>query len=115
MGLLYRLGQPRRAAAELDGLLEAYRDQGRPDRVFAVLDDVVDRWPDVVPLRARLAQAHLNAGHKKEALKHLDHLGALQLEAGRVAQARATIEAIVALQPPNVDEYRTLLEQLDQD
>lgn len=114
MDLFYRLGERKPATEELDALLGIFRDERRSDRVFAVLEDVVERWPDVVTLRARLAQAHLNAGHTEEALEHLDHLGALQLEAGHTEQARATIEAIVALQPPNVDEYRTLLEQIDE-
>jgi tetratricopeptide (TPR) repeat protein len=112
MELYHRLNQPRRAIGELEALLEIYREEGREERAFAVLKDVVDQWPDSIPLRARLAQAHLNAGHTEEALDHLDRLGDLQLDAGQVAQARATIRAIIALQPPDVEEYKLLLEDL---
>jgi tetratricopeptide (TPR) repeat protein len=112
MELHYRLDQPQKAIKELDGLLETYREEERSGRVFAVLNDVVERWPDAIPLRARLAQAYLNAGHTAEALDHLDKLGDLQLDAGREEQAKATIRAIIALQPPNVDEYKTLLKSL---
>jgi tetratricopeptide (TPR) repeat protein len=112
MELYYRLDRPREALAELDELLEIYREKDRSERMFSVLTDVVDRWPEVIPLRARLAQAHLNAGHKEEALDHLDQLGDLQLDAGREAEAKATIRAIIALQPPNIDEYKTLLGQI---
>jgi tetratricopeptide (TPR) repeat protein len=115
MELYYRLDQPRKAVQELDDLLESYEAEERLERVFAVLNDVVDRWPEAVPLRARLAQAHLDAGHTEEALDHLDKLGDLQLNAGREAQARATIRAIIALQPPNVGEYKLLLEQIGGD
>jgi tetratricopeptide (TPR) repeat protein len=112
MELHYRLDQPRRALKELDELLSIYREEGRAERIFAVLSDLVSRWPDVVPIRARLAQAHLNAGNREEALEHLDRLGDMQLEVGQVEQAKATIRAIVALKPPNVEEYRRLLTQL---
>ncbi len=112
MELYYRIDQPRKAVQELDDLLGSYEAEERSERVFAVLNDVVDKRPEAIPLRARLAQAHLDAGHKAEALDHLDKLGDLQLDAGRKVQARTTIQAIIALQPPNVDEYRMLLEHI---
>ncbi len=114
MELYYRLDQPKKAVAELDALLRAYQEEGRSARTFAVLNDVVDRWPEAISLRARLAQAHLDAGHTEEALEHLDRLGDLQLDAGQEAQAKATIQAIIALQPPNVEEYEMLLQQISE-
>jgi tetratricopeptide (TPR) repeat protein len=115
MELYYRLDQPQKAVQELDELLRIYREEERSERLFAVLNDVVDRWPDAIPLRARLAQAYLDAGHTTEALEHLDQLGELQLNAGQEAQAKATIRAIIALQPDNTDEYRLLLRQIAED
>ena len=43
---------------------------------------------------------------------HLDKLGDLQIEAGRIEEAKATIRIIVALNPPNVAAYKQLLAQL---
>ncbi len=113
MDLYYRFNRPKAAIKELDSLLKIYREDDRSDRVFAVLDDAVERWPDNIPIRARLAQAHLNAGHSEQALEHLDRLGDLQLDAGRPKEARTTIQAIIALNPPNIENYRQLLEQLE--
>lgn len=113
MNLYYRLDQPRRAINELDQLLEIYRQSDEPERIFTVLEDVIQRWPESIPLRARLAQAYLDAGDKEQALAHLDELGDLQLEAGRQEEAKATIRAIIALRPPDVEDYRRLLEQLE--
>jgi tetratricopeptide (TPR) repeat protein len=113
MDLYYRFNRPKVAIKELDSLLKIYREDDRSDRVFAVLDDAVERWPDNIPIRARLAQAHLNAGHSEQALEHLDRLGDLQLNAGRPKEARSTIQAIIALNPPNIESYRQLLEQLE--
>jgi tetratricopeptide (TPR) repeat protein len=113
MELYYRLSQPQKAIQELDELLRAYREEGRSERMFAVLNDLVERWPDRIPLRARIAQVHLDAGNTEEALEHLDRLGDLQLDAGRTEEAKATIRAIIALNPPDVDDYEMLLNRID--
>lgn len=112
MDLHYRFNRPRQAIGELDALLGIYRKSGQSQRIFDVLKEAVDQWPDSIPLRARLAQVYLNAGRVEQALEHLDKLGDLQLEAGQRKEARATIQAIIALHPPNVAEYQQLLEHL---
>lgn len=112
MGLHYRLGRPDLAIAELDVLLKVHREAKRTQRIFAILEDAVNERPDDIPLRTRLAQEHLNAGNVDKALEHLDKLGDLQLNAGRAEDARATIRAIIALNPPNVIAYQKLLVQI---
>jgi len=112
MNLYYRLNRPELAITELDSLLKIYLEDGNTQRVFAVLEDAVRERPDDIPLRTRLAQAHLDAGNVEQALQHLDRLGDLQLEAGRYEEARATIRAIIALHPPNVAAYQQLLGQI---
>jgi len=114
MDLYFRFNRPERAIVELDNLLKIYRESGRTQRIFTVLEDAVHERPDNILLRARLAQAHLDAGHVEQALEHLDKLGDLQVEAGRYEDARATIRAIIALNPPNVEAYRQLLDQLSE-
>jgi tetratricopeptide (TPR) repeat protein len=111
--LRYRLDQPRRAVEELEELLRIYEQENRSQRIFAALNDLVDRWPNKIALRTRLAQAHLNAGHIEQALEHLDELRELQLEAGRLEEAKSTIQAIIALRPPDVGDYEALLEQIE--
>ena len=110
--LYYRFDRPELAIAEIDGLLKIYRDKGEPERVFEVLEDAVLQRSGDIPLRTRLAQAHLDAGNVDQALEHLDKLGDLQLEAGRYEDAKATIRAIIALHPPNVTAYQQLLDQV---
>jgi tetratricopeptide (TPR) repeat protein len=112
MDLYYRFDRAELAIVELDSLVRIYQDSGNTQRVFAVLEDAVRERPDDIPLRTRLAQVHLDAGHADQALVHLDRLGDLQLEAERYEDARATILAIIALQPPNVVAYQQLLDQL---
>jgi len=113
MELHHRLGRPDLAITELDGLLKIYRGSDRTQRIFAILDDAVNERPDDIPLRTRLAQEHLNAGNVDQALQHLDKLGDLQLKAGRPKDAKTTIRAIIALNPPNAEAYQQLLDQVD--
>jgi tetratricopeptide (TPR) repeat protein len=112
MQLYHSLGRPELAIAELDDLLKIYRQRGKTERIFAVLEDAVNERPGDIPLRTRLAQAHLDAGNVDEALQHLDKLGDLQMSAGRTEDAKATIRAIIALNPPNVEAYKKILAQI---
>jgi len=112
MNLYYRLNRPELAMVELDSLHAIYRESGETQRIFTILEDAVRERPDDILLRTRLAQAHLDAGNAKKALGHLDKLGDLLLEAGRYDDAKVTIRAIIALQPPNVAAYEQLLAQL---
>jgi tetratricopeptide (TPR) repeat protein len=114
MDLYYRFNRPELAIVELDGLVRIYHDSGKTQRVFAILGDAVRERPDSIPLRTRLAQAHLDAGNVEQALEHLDKLGDLQLEAGQYDDAQATIRAIIALQPPNAAAYQQLLDQISE-
>lgn len=114
MELHYRLNQPEQAIAELDGLLKIYRERDRAKRIFTILEDAVGERPDSIPLRARLAQAHLDAGNVEQALEHLDKLGDLQLNAEQYKEAQATIKAIIMLHPPNIEAYQQLLDQLSE-
>ncbi|MDY7080731.1 MAG: tetratricopeptide repeat protein [Chloroflexota bacterium] len=112
MDLYYRFNQPESAITELDSLLKIYQKNNKTQRIFAILEDAVNERPDNIPLRTRMAQLHLDAGNVEQALIHLDKLGDLQMEAGRTKDARATIQVIVALNPPNVAAYQQLLDQL---
>ncbi len=111
--LYYRLGRRQQAIQELDELLQIYYTRDRIDDLLAVLGDSVEKWPDRISIRARLAEAYLRAGQTDAALAHLEQLGDLQLAAGRDTEAEATIRAIVALNPPGVDAFKSVLRQIE--
>ena len=114
MDLYYRFNRPEMAIAELDSLVKIYGEQGETQRMFDLLEDAVRERPNDIPLRTRLAQVYLDTGNAEHAMKHLDKLGDLQLDAGRYEDAQATIRAIIALQPPNVAAYQQLLDQINE-
>ena len=61
--------------------------------------------------RALAAQLH-RLGRTKEAVEHLDALGEHLLQSNRKADAVEVITQIIAMNPRNAAEYRTLLAQI---
>jgi tetratricopeptide (TPR) repeat protein len=109
---LYYKVQPQRALQEVDELLKAYRADGKAKRLVPFIEEQVRAHPKDIGLRARAAQICIESGLKNEGITHLNMLGELQLNAGMTQQAIATIRAIIALNPPNVQAYQKLLAQI---
>jgi tetratricopeptide (TPR) repeat protein len=109
---LYYKIQPQRALQEVDELLKAYRTAGKAKRLVPFMEEQVRSHPNDIGLRARAAQVCIESGLRSEGITHLNTLGELQLNAGMTPQAIATIRAIIALNPPNVQAYQKLLAQI---
>ena len=113
---LYRLyprtGRPHLGMNALDKLIKRYLEKHKVEKALAVLEDLIHSEPDSIPLRARSAQLYLNLGKREKAMEHLDVLGDLQLEAGQKESAIKTIEAILALNPPNREAYVDLYREM---
>jgi tetratricopeptide (TPR) repeat protein len=110
--LNYKLGRTQEADKETVTMLDHYRAQGEEERALALMQEVVHLQPQQMPLRARMARAYIDAGMNEEAIRELDALGELQLDAGLRKQAMATVRFIISLGPKNLDSYRRLLAQL---
>jgi tetratricopeptide (TPR) repeat protein len=111
--LRFRLGQSREATQTLDEYLRYCIQSGKLEHVLSTLEEQVRNRPDEAGLRQRLAEVYRQQGRIPDAIAQLDALGELQLEAGDQSGATRTIQRIVSLNPPDVDDYRTLLEQLE--
>jgi tetratricopeptide (TPR) repeat protein len=109
---LYYKVQPQRAVQEVDELIKLYKADGKVKRLLPFLEEQVRTHPKDIGLRARAAQVCIESGMKNEGISHLNVLGELQLNAGLTQQAIATIRAIIALNPPNVQAYQKLLAQI---
>jgi tetratricopeptide (TPR) repeat protein len=110
--LRFRTGETARAIKELDELLLQYSTTGRTLNIIPVLQDQINNRPNEMGLRMRLARAYLGAGQTAQVIEQLDALGDLQLQAGLKKEAAATIRGIIALNPPNVAQYRQVLAQI---
>ncbi|MAT98556.1 MAG: hypothetical protein CL608_15550 [Anaerolineaceae bacterium] len=110
--LYYKVGQPVNAVGELDNYLKQLVRGGRGAKVVGILEDMVRQRPSDKNLVDRLSRLYLQQKRQADAIEILDKLGEAQLEANETQAAYATIEKILALNPPNAASYRQLLAQL---
>lgn len=108
----YKLGRAKEADNETVAMLEHYRSMDEDERALVMLQEAVRMQPRQMPLRARMARAFIDAGMNEDAIRELDALGELQLDAGLRKQAMATVRFIITLNPRNIEAYRELLAQL---
>jgi tetratricopeptide (TPR) repeat protein len=107
-----RLSQPSQAAAELENFVSTLETAGQRPNTIPFLEDIIEEYPAQVFLRRALAEEYQQAGQIPEAISQLDHIGNLLLDAGDIAGAAQAIERIVAMNPPNVADYRDSLAKL---
>lgn len=107
-----RLGQEEQAAKELDSYLELLVHSGRSADALSKLEELAREHPGKQTLHARLAEAYRAAGRIADAIAQYDALGEIQLDAGRVQDAIRTIQTIIDLNPPDLEGYQELLQNL---
>ncbi len=107
-----RVGKAHLGMGALDRLIRQHLENKRVEKAITILEELVQEEPESTPLRARVAQLYLNLGRREKALEHLDMLGDLQLDAGHKEAAAKTLEAILALNPPNASDYAGLYKEL---
>ncbi len=107
-----RLGQEQQAMAELDNYLAYLSSNNREKEALAFLATLTQENPDRIPIRRRLADLYWHLGQSEAAIKQLDTIGELLMEAGDRANAIQIIETILTLDPPNRADYEELLEQI---
>ncbi len=108
----FRIGNPIEAMRELDNLLRLYAQSRRGSQILSTLESMVAARPNEMGLRSRLAAVYQQLRRIPEAIEQLDALGEMQLDAGLLQEACATIRQIVSLRPQNVEQYQSLLAQM---
>jgi tetratricopeptide (TPR) repeat protein len=108
----YRQGNQVEALKRLDQLLSLYAKNRQANRITQLLEELVTLYPNDAGLRSRLAAIYRQVGRKADAIKQLDALGELQLDAGLHQDAVNTIRQIIALNPDGLEDYKRLLAQL---
>jgi tetratricopeptide (TPR) repeat protein len=111
--LHFQLGDARSAIGVLDNYMRQCITRGQPDRIVTTLEEQVRKHPEQIPLRQRLAQVYQRQNRVSDAIVQLNEIGDTQIEAGNYEAAAKTIKKIVALNPPDVEQYQHLLTQLE--
>ena len=73
---------------------------------------MVKEIPDQVELRRRLSEAYLRVDMTIKAIEQMDQVADKLLDHGDTWGAIETLESIIALNPPNVEDYQQVLQQV---
>jgi tetratricopeptide (TPR) repeat protein len=107
-----RMAQTDKAINELENYLTHLENQGKGDVAILFLEDLMNEHPDQPLLKRAYALEIHHAGRTEEAISILDGLGETLMQSGNKQSAFEVINQIVMMNPPNVDEYRKLLFQM---
>lgn len=106
-----RLGQTEQAQAEMENLVSYLEENNRAAEALNLLEKLAEENPLPVVQRILAAQLH-HAGRTTEAIALLDTVGDTLMESGDRAKVAEIIHQILQMNPPNAEEYRSLLAQL---
>jgi tetratricopeptide (TPR) repeat protein len=110
--LSLRLGQTTQANAEIENYLTYLQSHGHADQGIKFVEGLLQERPEDALLRRALAQLYHQAGRSDEAVAQLDSLAETMLGAGQKQEAMVIINQILLMGPPNAEQYRQLLMQL---
>jgi len=109
-----RMGQVAQASAELESYLSYLESSNTRARAVPFLEELLVERPTESIILRMLAQAYHQAGRIDDAVKQLDTLAESLLDAGKKEDAMVIVNQILLMNPPNADQYRQLLIQLQQ-
>ncbi|MBX3037551.1 MAG: tetratricopeptide repeat protein [Anaerolineales bacterium] len=107
-----RMGQSDKAFNELDSYISHLESQNKTELAHGFLEELVREHPEQEMLKRTLAALLARTGRMNEAIPMLDALGESLLEKGDKSGAMEVINQIVLMNPPNVEDYRQLLNQM---
>ena len=107
--LHYRQSNETAALAALGNHIAFLNEAGRHPEALESLETLVANNPDELAIKRTLAEQYQLVSNTESAVATWDEIANELLEQGDDAGARAAIEAILALDPPNAAEYRAAL------
>ncbi|GAB4581107.1 MAG: hypothetical protein Fur0022_38540 [Anaerolineales bacterium] len=111
--LNYRLGLETEALTALGNFVDYMNRRRKQEEVIKMLEDLLQIDPDRVAIQRTLAGQYQLVGRTEEAITQWDELGNRLLEVGDKDGALQAIRAIIQLNPPNLSDYRLLLDELE--
>lgn len=112
--LSFKLGQPAQANAEIESYLSYLQSSNRAAQTVPFLEEVLNERPSDILLKRALAQAYQQAGRVEDAVAQLDTVADSLLGVGKKEEAMMIVNQILLLNPPNSEQYRQLLSQIQQ-
>jgi tetratricopeptide (TPR) repeat protein len=110
--LHFKLANPRQALTETDDMLRYFLPNAGLPKSIQLLEALMVDYSSDINLRQRITRLYQQAGRKDDAIAQLDAIADTFHQSGNTADAARTIQAIIDMQPDNVEDYRQVLEQL---
>lgn len=110
--LQFRLGQDKKAGAEIANYVNYMMGKRSASKVTALLEKLVQTYPEQPIILRQQADLLRQAGRRDEAIQKLDQAGELYMQKGDRASAQEAVMAILALNPPNAAQYQQLLAKI---
>jgi len=110
--LNYRMGNVPNAVKVLDEYLRHLQDQGETGRAIEFMQGLIESLPDEASLLQRLGNLYRLAGKREKAVEMLDKAGEMLLQQGHREEAIQVIQQIIQMNPPQVEQYRQLLNRI---
>jgi len=110
--LYLRISLPSGAMNELDAYLKLLESSHQTDQSERFLDDLLADRPDNIDIQKRLISFYKSQNRVNEIIEKLDALAEKCLKQENHEGALATLQNLIALDPPNSNDYRRLLEDL---
>ncbi len=110
--LNFRLFQRAQAVAELEGYVAYLETNRQGEKALAFVQALLEEEPDRTELRRVLATLHQRAGNMEKAVEQLDMVGNALMDAGDREGTIEVITVILTLNPPNAEQYRQVLQDL---
>ena len=110
--LNFRLGEGGQAIKKLDNYIQYMHKNNRVPEAIQFLENQLEERPQQAAIRRRLGETYNLVGNLVEAVRQLDMTREIFMETGDRVGAIAVVQRIVALNPPDVEEYRQTLERL---
>ena len=107
-----RMAQPDKALSELENYMAHLETQRKNDVAIIFIEDLMKEHGDEPILKRTLATQLHRMGRTDEAITILDALGENLMQSGDKLKAQEVINQIVMMNPPNVEDYRKLLFQM---
>jgi tetratricopeptide (TPR) repeat protein len=106
-----RMAQPGQAQSELKSYVEYLESNKKKEQAIPFIEKLVEENDHPI-LRRELAAQYHQAGRTEEAISLLDAIGDQLVEQGDKQGVREVVTQILAMNPPNAEDYRNLLAQL---
>ena len=106
-----RMAQVAQAQSELLSYMEYLESNKKSEQAIPFIQKLIEENEHVM-LQCELAAQYHQAGRTTEAVTLLDTLGEQLMEKGDKDAVREVITQIIAMNPPNVEDYRSLIAQL---